>query len=122
MASILQLPAMLSEDAQAIGFAAHYRVPHLPIDVPDGGFTITVKTARGRRVTFFFGPAYGPGEPEVVHIQYHDRGSSFDAGDGTPTPTFDVYGVGIGDQSQTDRLPDSEKPTIVVIPLESAAG
>jgi hypothetical protein len=73
MASILQLPAMLSEDAQAIGFAAHYRVPHLPIDVPDGGFTITVKTARGRRVTFFFGPAYGPGEPEVVHIQYHDR-------------------------------------------------
>ena len=54
MPDITDLPVMTRADAIAAGFAGYNDVPHKPIDVPDGAFTITAKTSEGRRVTFCF--------------------------------------------------------------------
>ena len=56
-ASITQLPVMTSADAENVGFAIFNHVPTLPIDIPDGGFTVSAKTSEGLRVTFYFGPS-----------------------------------------------------------------
>ncbi|MBN9990839.1 hypothetical protein JND45_16005, partial [Listeria monocytogenes] len=55
MADITTLPLMTAADAESIGFARFNDVPTLPIDIPDGNFTISAKTTDGRRITFFFG-------------------------------------------------------------------
>lgn len=52
MADITQLPVMTAADAESIGFARFNDVPTLPIDIPDGNFTISAKTTDGRRITF----------------------------------------------------------------------
>jgi len=46
-ASICQLPVMTSADAEGIGFAIFNHVSTLPIDIPDGGFTVSAKTSEG---------------------------------------------------------------------------
>lgn len=73
-ASICQLPVMTSTDAESIGFAIFNHVPTLPIDIPDGGFTVSAKTSEGLRVTFYFGPSRTGGPPCFIDIQYHDLG------------------------------------------------
>ena len=72
MPDITHLPVMTATDAQAIGFARFNDVPTLPIDIPDGDFTVSVKTSDGRRVTFFFGAYRRGAPPRFVDIQYHD--------------------------------------------------
>src|SRR3546814_10910290 len=74
MADITTLPIMTSEDAEKIGFARFNRVPTLPIDIPDGGFTISAKTSEGRRITFYFGPHRTGGPARFVDVQFHDAG------------------------------------------------
>lgn len=120
MNSILNLPPMTPGDAASIGFATLYQVPHLPIDVPDGGFTLTLKTSNARRVTLYFGPLQTGGPPETLHIQYHDRGSNFDAGDGSPQPTFDIRTLGQGQGSTIDThdFPAEQKPARLIINLD----
>lgn len=72
MALITDLPIMTRADAVAIGFAGFNDVPHKPIDIPDGEFTITAKTSDGRRVTFCFMPDRENSPAGFVDIQYHD--------------------------------------------------
>lgn len=72
MALITDLPIMTRDDAVAIGFAGFNDVPHKPIDIPDGEFTITAKTSDGRRVTFCFLPDREHSPAGFVDIQYHD--------------------------------------------------
>lgn len=72
MALITDLPIMTRADAVAIGFAGFNDVPHKPIDIPDGEFTITAKTSDGRRVTFCFLPDRERSPAGFVDIQYHD--------------------------------------------------
>ena len=73
MADITDLPVMSRADAVSLGFAGFNDVPHKAIDVPDGAFTITVKTSENRRVTFcFMGKSYD-GPARFVDIQFHDR-------------------------------------------------
>ena len=50
MADITQLPVITAADAESIGFARFNDVPTLPIDIPDGNFTISAKTTDGRRI------------------------------------------------------------------------
>lgn len=71
MADITTLPVMTAADAESIGFARFNDVPTLPVDIPDGNFTITAKTSDGRRVTFFFGEHKRGAPPSFVDIQYH---------------------------------------------------
>ena len=72
MADITQLPIMTARDAESIGFARFNDVPTLPIDIPDGNFTISARTSDGRRITFFFGEYKRGAAPSFIDIQYHD--------------------------------------------------
>ena len=72
MAAITDLPVRTRADAVSLGFAGFNDVPHKPIDIPDGAFTLTAKTSEGRRVTFcFMGKTYD-GPARFVDIQFHD--------------------------------------------------
>ena len=119
-ASICQLPVMTSTDAESLGFARFNRVPTLPIDVPDGGFTITAKTSEGRRVTFYFGPKRTGGPPRFIDVQYHDSGMTVPDGDGKPAPVFDMLTIAEkGRQPYDSRKSEpSHKPSIAVILLD----
>ena len=64
-----QLPIMTRADAESIGFAIFNHVPTLPVDIPDGGFTISAKTSEGLRVTFYFGPYRTGGPPRFIDIE-----------------------------------------------------
>lgn len=57
------------EDA---GFARFNQGQHLCVDIPDGHFTISVKTSEGRQITFAFVP-YKEGKPARC-IDIHDNG------------------------------------------------
>lgn len=51
VADLTQLPVMIARDAEAIDFARFNDVPTLPIEIPDGNFTISARTSDGRRIT-----------------------------------------------------------------------
>ncbi|QNG43540.1 hypothetical protein [Sphingobium yanoikuyae] len=118
MNDIRSLPVMTGSDAQAIGFAAFNAVPTLPIDIPDGGFTLSAKTSEGRRITFYFGPYVTGGPARFVDIQYHDLATVPDAR-GAPAPVFDMFTIGHGDARAYDSRREEviAKPSIAVILL-----
>ncbi|MGB3931755.1 MAG: hypothetical protein WBL20_22660 [Sphingobium sp.] len=118
MNDISSLPVMTGSDAQAIGFAAFNAVPTLPIDIPDGGFTLSAKTSEGRRITLYFGPYVTGGPGRFVDIQYHDGPTVPDAR-GAPAAVFDMFTIGHGDARAYDSRPEEviAKPSIAVILL-----
>lgn len=79
--------------AVADGYAGFNGNPHLAVDVPDGGFTITAKTTEGKRITFAFQPYRTGGAPGCVDITYHDNGTVDRFGD-RDLPTFNVLMFG----------------------------
>lgn len=121
-ASIRQLPVMTSANAANIGFAIFNHVPTLPIDIPDGGFTVSTKTSEGRRVTFYFGPYRTGGPPRFIDIQYHDARMSVIDGGGSPAPVFDMMTIAEGGRQPYDSRTSgiSDKPSIAVLFLESS--
>ncbi|MCJ2180175.1 hypothetical protein [Novosphingobium album (ex Hu et al. 2023)] len=120
MADIRDLPVMTKADAVSIGFAGFNDVPHKPIDIPDGEFTITAKTSDGRRVTFCFLPGKDYGPAEFVDIQYHDAGTAIPNTDGEHSPTFNAFGIGRGGRHILDArsLPLEDRPSILVLMLD----
>ncbi|MFW2854085.1 hypothetical protein ACM61V_19625 [Sphingomonas sp. TX0543] len=72
MTASTDFPVMSQAEAVALGFAGFNDVPHKPIDVPDGEYTITARTSDGRRVTFCFLPDRERSPAGFVDIQYHD--------------------------------------------------
>lgn len=120
-ASMSQLPIMTRADAESIGFAIFNHVPTLPIDIPDGGFTISAKTSEGLRVTFYFGPYRTGGPPRFIDIQYQDSGMAVPGGDVSPVPVFDMLTIAEkGIHRYDSRKADiSEKPSIAVVLLET---
>lgn len=119
MADITQLPVMTPSDAEAIGFARFNNVPTLPIDIPDGNFTISARTSDGRRITFFFGEDRRGAPPTFVGIQYHDNGTAIPNANGGVSPTFDMLTIGRGGRHAYDsrQHPSDDKPSIAVILL-----
>lgn len=103
--------------AENLGFATFNGVPHLCVDVPDGGFTISAKTTQGKRVTFAFMPYEDDGAPQCVDIQYHDSGTRHDQG-----PTFDFVAFGLRQPDiDTRKLrPEPEaKPGILCVLMDN---
>ena len=45
MAAITDLPVMTRADAVSLGFAGFNDVPHKPIDIADGAFTLTATSS-----------------------------------------------------------------------------
>ncbi|NJC35419.1 MULTISPECIES: hypothetical protein [Sphingomonas] len=122
MPDITDLPVMTRADAIAAGFAGYNDVPHKPIDVPDGAFTITAKTSEGRRVTFcFLEKTYG-GPPRFIDIQFHDRGTTIPNADNGVSPTFNAFAITRGGRFVADSRPLDEdiKPSILVLMLDKA--
>lgn len=119
MADITTLPVMTAADATSIGFARFNDVPTLPVDIPDGNFTISAKTSDGRRITFFFGEYQGGAAPSFVDIQYHDQGATIPNANGGRSPVFDMLTIGKGGRQVFDsrKLADDDKPSIAVILL-----
>jgi len=117
MADITQLPVMTAADVESIGFARFNDVPTLPIDIPDGNFTISAKTSDGRRITFFFGEHERGSAPGFVDIQYHDLGTRIANANGGTSPTFDMLTIGLGGRQAFDsrKLDADDKPSIAVI-------
>jgi hypothetical protein len=122
MPDITDLPIISDADAKAIGFAGFNDVPHKPIDIPDGGFTITARTSEGRRVTFSFLPERQGGPARFVDIQYHDRDSVITKADCGQSPTFDSFAITRGGRHIVDSRPLKEdgKPVILVVLLDRA--
>ncbi len=120
MADIRDLPVMTEADARAIGFAGFNDVPHQPIDLPDGPFTISVKTSDGRRATFCFMP-YGDGAARFVDIRFHDRGTLIPNADGGRSPTFNSFCITKGGRHIVDTraLTEDIKPSILVLLLNT---
>ncbi|GLT01023.1 hypothetical protein GCM10007897_24140 [Sphingobium jiangsuense] len=114
-----QFPVMPSEQAGSLGFATYNRVPTLPVEIPDGGFTIAARTSEGRRVTFCFGPYYTGGPPRFIDIQYHDASMTVPDGGGTPAPVFEMLTIAQGGRKPYDsrKAALSDKPSIAVILL-----
>ncbi|MBS49475.1 MAG: hypothetical protein CMN60_17555 [Sphingobium sp.] len=122
MADITQLPIMTARDAESIGFARFNDVPTMPIDIPDGNFTISARTSDGRRITFFFGEYKRGAAPSFIDIQYHDNGTTIPNANGGASPSFDLFTIGRGGHNAYDsrRHPSEEKPSIAVILLGSS--
>lgn len=123
MPDITTLPVMTAADAERIGFARFNDVPTLPIDVPDGNFTISAKTTDGRRITFFFGEYQRGTPPSFVDIQYHDQGLTIPNANGGRSPLFEMLTIGLGGRHVFDsrKLPNEDKPSIAVILLGEPA-
>lgn len=122
MSSITDLPVMTRADAVSLGFAGYNDVPHKPIDVPDGAFTITAKTTEGRRVSFcFMGKSYD-GPARFVDIQFHDRGTRIANANNGLSPTFNAFAITSGGRHITDSRPleESRKPSILVLLMDEA--
>lgn len=119
-ASIGQLPVMTSADAESIGFAIFNHVPTLPIDIPDGGFTVSAKTSEGLRVTLYFGPYRTGGPPRCLDICYHDSAMTVLDGGGSPVPVFDMLTISEKGRHTYDsrKFDISEKPSIAVLLLD----
>ena len=118
MANPALRPVMTANEATSIGFAQFNSVPTLPVDIPDGGFTISAKTSEGRRITFYFGPDVVDGPARFVDIQYDSGGTVPDAA-GKPAPVFDMFTIGDGDARAYDSRRDdiAARPSIAVILL-----
>ena len=115
-------PVMTAADAEAIGFARFNECPHLVVDVPDGGFTVTTRTTEGNRTTLYFGPSRQGGPATFIDIQYHDAGATIPDGRGEPSPVFDMLTIGRGGYNAYDSRDavTGDKPSIAVILLEPA--
>src|SRR3546814_14259309 len=111
---------MTSADAESIGCAIFNHVPTLPIDIPDGGFTVSAKTSEGLRVTLYFGPYRTGGPPRFIDIQY-DAGMTVPDGGGSPAPVFDMLTIAEKGHHTYDsrRFDVSEKPSIDVLLLDT---
>lgn len=122
MADIADLPVMTKADAISIGFAGFNDVPHKPIDIPDGVFTITARTSDRCRVTFCFLPDRDESPAAFVDIQYHDSGTVIGNANGGHSPTFNAFGIGRGGRHIIDSRPspEAERPSILVLLLDRA--
>lgn len=121
MPDIRDLPVMTKGDAEAIGFAGFNDVPHKVLDLPDGDFTLSVKTSDGRRTTFSFQPYSPDGPARFVDIQFHDRGTSIPNANGGQSPTFNAFAITKGGRHIVDTrtLTEDIKPSILVILMDT---
>ena len=103
-------------------YAEFNRNPTLAVDIPDGGFTITVKTSEGKRMTFAFQPYNNGGPPQCVDVCYHDSGKTREF-NGETLPIFDTILFG---QTGTPAVPIQHdtrkadfKPGIVCVLMDN---
>ncbi|SNS68923.1 hypothetical protein SAMN06295912_11291 [Sphingomonas laterariae] len=119
-AKFRRLPIMTGARAESMGFAPFNDVPTLPVDILDGGFTISARSSEELRVTFHFGPYRTDGPPRFVDIQFHDSGMTVPDGGGAPAPVFDMLTIAEQGRQPYDsrKAAISDKPSIAVLLLD----
>jgi len=108
MPDITDLPVMSLTDAVSLGFAGYKDVPHKPIDVPDGAFTIAAKTTDGRRVSFCFLSDSYDGPARFVVIRFHDRGTTIANTNNVVSPTLNAFALNSDGRDVMDSRPLAE--------------
>jgi hypothetical protein len=123
MPDITDLPVMSLTDAVSLGVAGYKDVPHKPIDVPDGAFTIATKTTDGRRVSFCFLSDSYDGPARFVVIRFHDRGTTIANPNNVVSPTFNAFALTSDGRDVMDSRPleEAQKPSILVLLMDEAA-
>jgi len=120
--NVVPFPPVTADDAEAAGYAQFNKNPHLCIDIPNGGFTITVKTSEDKRITFAFQPYNHGGPPQCVDVCYHDSGNSREFNRQT-LPTFDAVLFGETPHKsvpiQHDTRKAAFKPGIVCVLMDN---
>ena len=114
--------------AEKAGYAEFNVCPHLAVDIPNEGFTITAKTSEGRRITFSFLPYKNGGPPRCVDIQYHDGDQALNC-NSEPHPIFDAIGFGsqpfapkqfgFDTRRQTKEAGENRKVSIVCVLMDN---
>ena len=84
-----RLKGLDREVAVEEGFVAFNGGPHLPIELPPGHSTLTVKTSGGDLITFAFIPYEDSPHPRCIDIAYHNNGTTTKNGD-RDVPTFNA--------------------------------
>lgn len=103
------------EAAKASGFAGFNNYPHLCVEVPDGGFTISARTSEDRLVTFAFCPFKEGGPPQCVDIHHHTSGVTEG---GTPIQSLSVRGK--GPLIHVSKYDDNPPATLTILNLQPA--
>lgn len=112
----MKSPVLLPhEQVKAAGFAEFNSYPHLCVEVPDGGFTITARTTTGKRVTFSFIPNMKGGPAGCVDVQYHDSPAPKVRNAGHDIPTMHSIGFTLGSNTWDTR--NHTKPTTLLTVL-----
>lgn len=113
-------PELTPAQAEAAGFRTFNECPHIAINIPDGGCTITTRDHAGKAVTFHFGVYREGGPPTFIDAQFHDSGSTVLDKAGKPAPIFDMLTISKGGAHHFDsrHLPHDKCPSIVCILLE----
>lgn len=90
------------------GFENFNSYPHLCVDVPNGGFTISAKTEAGDRITFSFVPYRNGGPPRCVDVQtkFWGQDTTPNGEEDLPVQNIIVFGPGSDRfRSDPDRPP-----------------
>lgn len=126
--NVVPFPPVTGDDAEKAGYAQFNKNPHLCIDIPDGGFTISTKTSEGKRVTIAFQPYTHGGSPQCVDIQYHDGDQALNC-NSEPHPIFDAIGFGsqpfapkqfgFDTRRQTKEAGENRKVSIVCVLMDN---
>lgn len=101
---------------QALGFAKFNRCPHLCLEIPDGGLTVSCRTSEGHTVTFAFCPYKSGGPPQCVDIQRHDAAETVPNGDrAVPVQRVICRGIGPVRYVSPDGQPDKAVTLTVLL-------
>lgn len=109
------MKTLTPEEAVAAGFAEFNGCPHLCIDVPDGGFTISARTSDGKRVTFCFVPYRDDAPAGCVDVQYHDAPVPKVPNGRYQLPVMHSVGFAVGSDTWDTRKHD--RPTTLLTVL-----
>lgn len=103
------------EQVETAGFAAFNAFPHLCVEVPDGGFTISARTSEGKRVTISFVNYKDGGAAGCVDVQYHDAPVPKVPNGDLLLPSMHSVGFTVGRTTWDTR--EHDKPTTLLTVL-----
>jgi Fe-S-cluster-containing dehydrogenase component len=113
----LNLNVVHHGSAESNGFAKFNRNPHLLVEVPNGGFTITCRTKAGKKVTFSFEAYEENGSPACVDVCHHTSPKTVMNGD-HPCPVQEVLCFTRGRTAYVSKLEQEDPVTVTTVLLE----
>lgn len=107
----------VASQVKDLGYAKFNGGPHLCLDVPDGHYTISVRTSEGHLITFAFVPYKENGPAQCVDVQHHNTGVTKMNGD-FPCPVQKVICFTPGNDVFRSKRDDKKPTTLVTFILQ----